>query len=59
LQDEWERINRLSVQIARDAIIKSGTTNRIYIGACITTLEDCYRPDLVPDDEALWKEHTE
>ena len=45
---ETERINRLAVDIAVQARKKSKATRPIYIAGSITTLEDCYRPDLIP-----------
>ena len=59
LEAETERINRLAVSIAVDARAEADADRPIYIAGCITTLEDCYRPDLTPDISALRKEHYE
>lgn len=59
LAHETERINRLAVDIAVTARKESQATRPIYIAGCITTLEDCYRPDLVPSQPELEKEHRE
>ncbi len=54
---DWERINRLAVKIAKEAADLS--PRRILVAGSIAPLEDCYRPDLVPNDEALQTEHAE
>src|SRR3989344_9335198 len=59
LEDETERINRLAVEIAVQARKESKVERPIYIAGCMTTLEDCYRPDLVPSQKELEKEHKE
>ena len=59
LERETEGINRLAVDIAVQARKESGITRPIYIAGCVTTLEDCYRPDLIPTQEELEKEHDE
>jgi len=56
---ETERINRLAVDIAVQARKKSKATRPVYIAGSITTLEDCYRPDLIPSQPELEKEHRE
>jgi homocysteine S-methyltransferase len=43
------------VAIARDAIGEQSA----FVAGSVAPLEDCYRPDLVPDDESLHKEHEE
>jgi len=45
-----------AVRCARDAI--AGKDN-IFIAGSVAPLEDCYRPDLVPDDRSLEQEHAE
>ncbi len=59
LEAETEHINRLAVDIAVNARKKASINRSIYIAGCMTTLEDCYRPDLIPDIDVLKKEHTE
>ncbi len=48
-----------AVTIARGAIINSKSEASKFIAGSISTLEDCYRPDLVPSDEELRAEHAE
>ena len=52
-------LTRRAVEIARDAIAETpGDTPRFAAGS-ISTLEDCYRPDLVPADDECRTEHSE
>jgi len=47
-----------AVQLAREA--RAEVTDRtVLIAGCIAPLEDCYHPDLVPDDRSLRTEHGE
>ena len=48
-----------AVTIARGAIINAKPDAPKFIAGSISTLEDCYRPDLVPSDEELRAEHAE
>jgi methionine synthase I (cobalamin-dependent) len=48
-----------AVTIARGAIINVNVDSSKFIAGSISTLEDCYRPDLVPTDEELLAEHAE
>ena len=59
LGSETERINRLAVDIAVEARKESKAKRPIYIAGSMTTLEDCYRPDLMPPEKELEKEHRE
>lgn len=50
-----EELAKMAVSLAREA---AGTSARqVLVLASMTTLEDCYRPDLVPDDAILAREH--
>lgn len=46
---------RTAVELAREATRSS--RRRVMVLASMTTLEDCYRPDLAPDDATLAREH--
>ena len=48
-------LTRLAVRLAREAAIES--PRRVLVAGSLSPLEDCYRPDLVPGDEALEREH--
>jgi S-methylmethionine-dependent homocysteine/selenocysteine methylase len=47
----------LAVRLARGATAGSGRD--IFVAGSLSPLEDCYRPDLVPDDAELDHEHRE
>ncbi|MDD2922468.1 MAG: homocysteine S-methyltransferase family protein [Anaerolineales bacterium] len=52
-------LTRRAVDIARDAIASVKSDSPKFIAGSISTLEDCYRPDLVPTDDELRAEHSE
>ncbi|MEK7099345.1 MAG: homocysteine S-methyltransferase family protein [Patescibacteria group bacterium] len=57
---ETERINRLAVDLAVTAREQEvGNARHVLIAGCMTTLEDCYRPDLVPPPDTCAREHGE
>lgn len=45
-----------AVKIAKSAV--KSVQRKIFIAGSVTTLEDCYKPDLVPEKEILEREHT-
>jgi homocysteine S-methyltransferase len=49
----WATWNRQAVTLARRA-----ARDRAWVLGSVTTLEDCYRPDLVPDNLQLQRYHT-
>jgi methionine synthase I (cobalamin-dependent) len=48
-----------AVDIARAAIASVKSDSPKFVAGSISTLEDCYRPDLVPPDDELRAEHSE
>jgi enediyne biosynthesis protein CalE2 len=53
-----------AVALAREAASetsskRTGLARQIWVAGSLAPLEDCYRPDLVPDDMALEREHGE
>ena len=50
---------RRAVDIARAAIANVPSDTPRFVAGSISTLEDCYRPDLVPTDDELRAEHSE
>jgi len=50
-------LTRLAVDLARRAA--RGAERRVFVVGSAPPLEDCYRPDLVPDARALATEHAE
>jgi len=59
LDSETEHINKLAVDIAVKARRESKVKRPVYIAGSMTTLEDCYRPDLMPTTKELEREHNE
>ncbi|MGH2576073.1 MAG: homocysteine S-methyltransferase family protein [Ignavibacteria bacterium] len=52
-----KKLTESAVRIAKDAV--TITEKDVLIAGSIAPLEDCYHPELVPDDEALKNEHSE
>ncbi|MBI5946138.1 MAG: homocysteine S-methyltransferase family protein [Chloroflexi bacterium] len=48
-----------AVEIARAAIANVPSDKPRFVAGSISTLEDCYRPDLVPSDDELLDEHSD
>ncbi|MDJ0869310.1 MAG: homocysteine S-methyltransferase family protein [Myxococcota bacterium] len=55
--DRAAELTALAVELARRAA--AAGPGPIWIAGSMPTLEDCYRPDLVPPDDALAREHAE
>jgi methionine synthase I (cobalamin-dependent) len=51
-------LTRRAVDIARAAIANVKSDTPKFVAGSISTLEDCYRPDLVPPDDELRDEHS-
>ena len=52
-------LTRRAVEIARAAIDEVPASPPRFIAGSISTLEDCYQPDLVPPDDQCRAEHSE
>jgi S-methylmethionine-dependent homocysteine/selenocysteine methylase len=52
-------LTQAAVEIARAAIAQAPPGVPRFLAGSISTLEDCYRPDLVPPDENCRTEHSE
>jgi len=52
-------LTRRAVDTARAAIASVKSDSPKFVAGSISTLEDCYRPDLVPPDDELRAEHSE
>jgi len=50
-------LTQLAVQVAQAAA--QSVDRKIFIAGSLSPLEDCYAPELVPPDGALWIEHAE
>jgi len=57
--DRALELTRRAVDIVRAAIAKIPSDKERFVAGSISTLEDCYRPDLVPPDDELRAEHSE
>jgi homocysteine S-methyltransferase len=57
--DRAFELTRRAVDIARDAIADIKSDSPKFVAGSISTLEDCYRPDLVPPNDELRTEHSE
>jgi S-methylmethionine-dependent homocysteine/selenocysteine methylase len=57
--DKSLALTRRAVDIAREAISSVNSASPKFVAGSISTLEDCYRPDLVPPDDELRAEHSE
>jgi len=57
LGQKSRELTRLAVRLAREAADAAGRP--VFVAGSLSPLEDCYRPDLVPDDETLRIEHRE
>ncbi len=56
---EARDLTRAAVMLAREAIESASPppSRPVVVAGSVSPLEDCYRPDLVPDDETLAVEH--
>jgi S-methylmethionine-dependent homocysteine/selenocysteine methylase len=57
LGERSRELSALAVALARDAAASAG--REVLVAGSLSPLEDCYRPDLVPEDAALEEEHRE
>jgi len=57
--DRAAELTTLAVTLARRGADRAAHGRRVFVLGSAPTLEDCYRPDLVPDDAALASEHRE
>ena len=57
LGERSRELSGLAVRLAREAADALG--RKVLVAGSLSPLEDCYRPDLVPDDPALEAEHRE
>jgi S-methylmethionine-dependent homocysteine/selenocysteine methylase len=55
LEARSAELTRTAVALAREAA--RGAGHLVFVAGSLSPLEDCYRPDLTPDGEALEREH--
>lgn len=58
IEERASELTILAVNLAKDARSETGKSN-VLIAGSVTTLEDCYSPELVPSETELKKEHLE
>jgi homocysteine S-methyltransferase len=56
LTDRATELTDLACRLARREAALA--PHKVYVGGCLASLEDCYRPDLTPSDQELIAEHT-
>jgi S-methylmethionine-dependent homocysteine/selenocysteine methylase len=54
-----EELTRSAVELARRAAPEGATDREVFVVGSAPPLEDCFRPDLVPGDHELAREHAE
>ncbi len=59
LGERQQELTALAVSLAREAIQRAGADERAFVAGSMAPVEDCYRPDLVPPDADLEREHTQ
>ncbi|HEY3251608.1 MAG TPA: homocysteine S-methyltransferase family protein [Ignavibacteria bacterium] len=52
-------LTKTAVDLAQDAIMIAADEGKVLVAGCISPLEDCYSPELVPDMDTLCTEHFE
>lgn len=57
LGERAAELTALAVRLAREAA--GEVAREVLVAGSLSPLEDCYRPDLVPEDDALSREHHE
>jgi S-methylmethionine-dependent homocysteine/selenocysteine methylase len=57
--DRALELTRRAVETARQAVVTVPSAATRFVAGSLSTLEDCYRPDLVPPDDQLRAEHSE
>lgn len=56
IEDKARAATILAAQLANQAV-KEGGKEDVLVAGSVTTLEDCYRPDLIPSGDELETEH--
>jgi homocysteine S-methyltransferase len=53
-----KELTELAVSLAKQAA-EAATDHPVWVAGSVAPLEDCYEPDLIPDSETAFHEHTE
>ncbi|MDH3213160.1 MAG: homocysteine S-methyltransferase family protein [Myxococcales bacterium] len=59
LGDRARELTSRAVELARSAAEQAAPGRVVFVVGSAPTLEDCFEPDRVPDDDALAREHAE
>jgi methionine synthase I (cobalamin-dependent) len=59
LESRWADLLRAGVRLAHEACQQVGQTERVAVAGALTTLEWCFRPDLVPEPNVAEAEYRE
>lgn len=59
LGERQQELTTLAVCLAREAIQRAGAGERTLVAGSMAPVEDCYRPDLVPPEADLEREHAQ
>jgi len=54
-----KELTKTAVDLAQDAVMIASDESEPLVAGCISPLEDCYSPELVPDMDTLCTEHYE
>jgi S-methylmethionine-dependent homocysteine/selenocysteine methylase len=57
IPDQADRLTALALQLAIEARSRAGSGRDVWIAGSMAPLEDCYRPDLMPEAETAEREH--
>jgi S-methylmethionine-dependent homocysteine/selenocysteine methylase len=57
--DEIDRLTDLAVGLAREAVTRASGARDVMVAGALAPLEDCYRPDLMPEAAVAEREHAE
>jgi S-methylmethionine-dependent homocysteine/selenocysteine methylase len=57
--DRTAELTERAARLARRAARATPAGRRVWVAGSVSPLEDCYRPDRVPEDAALEREHDE
>ncbi len=59
IKDQSKELTALAVKLAQQAIDDSTTNGTVFLGGVVAPLEDCYSPELIPDENEIIEEHGE
>lgn len=54
---ETRELNKLAIRLAREGVARAAPDAPVLVAGSVAPVEDCYRPEQVPDDRTLILEH--